>query len=126
MDVTGAASDSAGKAAWRRLVKPAVLAAALLFAFGWLLPRYGDYDEVWAAVTELDGWEVLVLTGLALARVPTEALMYRAFLPGLSVRHGSAAFQSSNFAGQLLPPLGASVVQYGYFRQAARQLLAAA
>jgi uncharacterized membrane protein YbhN (UPF0104 family) len=42
--------------------------------------------------------------------------MYRAFLPGLGLRRGSAAYLSSNFAGQLLPPPSASVVQYGYFR----------
>ena len=42
--------------------------------------------------------------------------MYRAFLPGLGLRRGSEAYLSSNFAGQLLPPPSASVVQYGYFR----------
>ena len=57
-----------------------------------------------------------VLLGLGLARVPTEALMYRAFLPGLGLWRGSEAYLSSNFAGQLLPPPTASVVQYGYFR----------
>jgi uncharacterized membrane protein YbhN (UPF0104 family) len=59
---------------------------------------------------------VLVLVGLGLARVPSEALMYRAFLPGLGLWRGSEAYLSSNFAGQLLPPPSASVVQYGYFR----------
>ena len=57
-----------------------------------------------------------MLLGLGLARVPTEALMYRAFLPGLGLWRGSQAYLSSNFAGQLLPPPTASVVQYGYFR----------
>ena len=42
--------------------------------------------------------------------------MYRAFLPGLGLWRGSEAYLSSNFAGQLLPPPTASVVQYGYFR----------
>ena len=42
--------------------------------------------------------------------------MYRAFLPGLGLWRGSEAYLSSNFAGQLLPPPSASVVQYGYFR----------
>lgn len=53
---------------------------------------------------------------LGLARIPTEALIYRAFLPGLGLWRGSEAYLSSNFAGQLLPPPSASVVQYGYFR----------
>ena len=42
--------------------------------------------------------------------------MYRAFLPGLGLWRGSEAYLSSNLAGQLLPPLTASVIQYGYFR----------
>jgi uncharacterized membrane protein YbhN (UPF0104 family) len=79
------------------------VAAALVLVFGWLLPRFVDYDDVWDAPTRLAGWELVVLLGLGLARVPTEALMYRAFLPGLGLWRGSEAYLSSNFAGQLLP-----------------------
>jgi uncharacterized membrane protein YbhN (UPF0104 family) len=98
------------------LLKPALVVGALLFVFGWILPQFIDYDEVWEALTQLDAWELLVLLGLGLMRVPTEALMYRAFLPGLRLWRGSEAYLSSNFAGQLLPPPSASIVQYGYFR----------
>jgi uncharacterized membrane protein YbhN (UPF0104 family) len=98
------------------LVRPVFAAAALLLVFGWLLPRFIDYHEVWAALTELDLSEIAVLILLAVARIPTEALMYRAFLPGLSIMRGSEAYLSSNFASQLLPPPSASVIQYGYFR----------
>jgi hypothetical protein len=79
-----------------RFLRAAVVAAALVVVFAWLLPKFID---VWDALTELSAWEVLVLLGLCLARVPTEALMYRAFLRGLSLRRGSEAYLSSNFAG---------------------------
>jgi uncharacterized membrane protein YbhN (UPF0104 family) len=101
---------------WRRLLRPVLVIAALAVVFGWLLPQFIDYEQVWEAVKQLDAWEVVLLLGLGLARVPTEAVMYRAFLPGLSLWRGSEAYLSSNFAGQLLPPPSASVVQYGYFR----------
>ena len=101
---------------WKRLLKPALMVAGLVVVFVWLLPQFIDYEEVWDALTQLDGWEVVVLLGLGLARVATEAVMYRAFLPGLRLWRGSEAYLSSNFAGQLLPPPTASVVQYGYFR----------
>ena len=91
------------------------MVAALVVVFALVLPQFIDYDEVWDALRQLDAWELLVLVVLALARVPTEALMYRAFLPGLGVVRGSEAYLSSNLAGQLLPPPSASVVQYGYF-----------
>jgi uncharacterized membrane protein YbhN (UPF0104 family) len=89
-----------------------------VLVFGWLLPQFIDYDDVWQALTRLDGWEVLALCGLALARIPTEALIYRAFLPELGLLQGSETYLSSNVAAQFLPPPGASVVQYGYFRRA--------
>jgi uncharacterized membrane protein YbhN (UPF0104 family) len=81
-----------------------------------VLPQFIDYDDVWQALGELDAGEVVVLAALGLARIPTEALMYRAFLPGLGLWRGTEAYLSSNFAGQLLPPPAASLVQYGYFR----------
>jgi uncharacterized membrane protein YbhN (UPF0104 family) len=101
---------------WKRSVRPALVIAALAVVFGWLLPRFIDYQQVWDALTELDAWEVVVLLGLAIARIPTEALMYRAFLPGLRLWRGTEAYLSSNLAGQMLPPPAPSVVQYGYFR----------
>ena len=100
----------------RRVKRHAFMLVALIFVFVWLLPQFIDYADVWQALTELDVAEILVLLALALARVPTEALMYRAFLPGLPMRRGSEAYLSSNFAGQLLPPPGPSLVQYSYFR----------
>ena len=78
----------------------------LVFVFGWPLPQFIDYDEVWNALTELDPAKVLVLLGLAVGPESTEALMYRAFLPGLRLWRGSEAYLSSNFAGQILAASG--------------------
>ena len=103
--------------AWRRVVRPAVMVVAVVLVFGWLLPQFIDYDDVQEALTQLNTTEVVILLALALARVPTEALMYRAFLPGLRLWRGSEAYLSSNFAGQILPPPGASLVQFAYFRR---------
>ena len=101
---------------WRRLLRPALVIAALAVVFGWVLPQFIDYQQVWDALTELDAWEVLVLLGLGFARVPSEALMYRAFLPGLRLWRGTEAYLSSNLAAQVLPPPAPNVVQYAYFR----------
>ncbi len=114
--MTGTPPAVAVRSPLRRVLRPALGLVALALVFGWLLPQFIDYQEVWEALAELDGREVAVLLGLGLARVPTEALMYRAFLPGLGLWRGSEAYLSSNLAGQLLPPPSASVVQYGYFR----------
>ena len=114
--VSNASSSPLSQPAWRRWLRPMLVIATLVVVFGWLLPRFIDYQQVWTALTELDVSEVVVLLGLGLARVPTEALMYRAFLPDLSLWRGTAAYLSANLAGQVLPPPAPSVVQYGYFR----------
>ncbi len=100
----------------RRLLRPMLVVVGLVVVFAWVLPQFIDYDDVWSALKQLDGWELAALVLLALARVPTEALMYRAFPPGLRLTRGSEAYLSSNLAGQLLPPPSASLIQYGYFR----------
>jgi uncharacterized membrane protein YbhN (UPF0104 family) len=110
------ALPAAKRPLWRRALKPIFLVVALAFVFGWLLPQFIDYEDVWDALGQLDSWEVLLLLVLALARVPSEALIYRAFLPGLGLWRGSEAYLSSNLASQLLPPPTASIVQFGYFR----------
>ena len=51
----------------------------------WVLPQFINYDDAWSALKQLDGWELAALVLLALARVPTEAIMYQAFLPGLGL-----------------------------------------
>ncbi|MDZ5620112.1 lysylphosphatidylglycerol synthase domain-containing protein [Nocardioides sp. HM23] len=93
-----------------------LILVGLVAIFGWLLPQFIDYEEVWDALARLDGWEIVALLGLALVRIPSEALLYRGLLPGLSLWRGSAAYLSSNLAGQLGPPPTPSLIQYGYFR----------
>ena len=75
----------------RPLRKPVLIIAALVLVFAWVLPEFIDYEDVWDTLTELDAWEVAVLFGVGLARVPTEALMYRAFLPDLGLSRGTEA-----------------------------------
>src|SRR4051812_9902559 len=112
-----AAANTPLRSPRRRRSRHVVLALSLVVVFGWVLPQFIDYGEVVEALAELDTRELAVLTLLAAVRVPTEALMYRAFVPALSLRAGTAAYLSSNFASQLLPPPTASLVQYAYFRR---------
>jgi uncharacterized membrane protein YbhN (UPF0104 family) len=99
-----------------RAIGLAVQLAIFVFVFGWLLPKFIDYQEVWDAIKGLTWWEFLLLFALGAARVPTEAMIYRALLPGLSPKVGSEAYLSQNFAGLVLPPPTSSIVQYAYFR----------
>lgn len=110
--------DVPQKSTKQRVVRSLIVVAVLVFVFGWLLPQFIDYDLIWEALTNLTFQDLLVLSLLAIARVPTEAMVYRAMLPGLSLRVGSEAYLSSNVAANVMPPGASSVVQYAYFRTA--------
>jgi uncharacterized membrane protein YbhN (UPF0104 family) len=100
----------------RRVVRGLVTLAVLVFVFGWLLPQIIDYELVWEALTNLSLADLAVLTLLLVLRIPTEAMIYRAMLPGLSIRAGSEAYLSSNVAANVMPPPASSIIQYAYFR----------
>ena len=52
------------------MLKPVIVVAALVIVFGWLLPRFIDYEQVWEALTQLDAWELVILLGLGLVAFP--------------------------------------------------------
>jgi uncharacterized membrane protein YbhN (UPF0104 family) len=101
----------------KRIVRVLVVVAIVVLIFGWLLPQIIDYEVIWEALTSLTWEDLLVLGLLSVLRVPTEAMVYRAMLPGLRIAAGSEAYLSSNVAANVMPPPASSVVQYAYFRR---------
>jgi uncharacterized membrane protein YbhN (UPF0104 family) len=87
----------------------------LVVIFAWLLPRVIDYHAVWQALTNLSVLALILLTGLSLLRVVTEATIYRALLVGLRLRTGVRAYLSSDTIGLFIPQPAPSIVQYSYF-----------
>ena len=110
------ASEEAKKSFWQRVKGPLILVVALVIIFGWLLPQIIDYDAVIEALKTLTWENIALLAALTALRVVTEAMVYRAMLPGLRVWPGSAAYLSSNVAANFLPPPAPSVIQFAYFR----------
>ncbi|MGI9603298.1 MAG: lysylphosphatidylglycerol synthase domain-containing protein [Acidimicrobiales bacterium] len=100
----------------KRLLRVGIFIAVLVLVFGWLLPQIVDYDLIADAITGLTWEQLAVLLLLSLLRVPTEAMVYRAMLPGLRLIAGSGAYLSSNVAANFMPPPASSIVQYAYFR----------
>lgn len=110
------ATKTAEKPLGKRIMRVVVIMAILVVVFGWLLPQIIDYELVWDALTGLTLEQLVVLSLLSLLRVPTEAMIYRAMLPGLRLVAGSEAYLSSNVAANFMPPPASSIVQYAYFR----------
>lgn len=99
-----------------KVVRALVVIVILVVVFGWLLPQIIDYDLIWDALTSMSGTDLVVLSVLAIVRIPTEAMVYRAMLPGLRLIAGSSAYLSSNVAANVMPPPASSIIQYAYFR----------
>jgi uncharacterized membrane protein YbhN (UPF0104 family) len=112
-----AIEEGARNRSWRnRAISLLIQLGLFVFVFGWLLPKFIDFEAVWEAMKGLTWWELLILLVIAIGRIPTEAMIYRALLPGLHLRVGTEAYLSQNFAGTVLPPPASSIVQYAYFR----------
>jgi len=93
-----------------------VITVVVLFVvFVLVLPSIVDYQTIWDSLKSLTLANIVVLLALTALRTVTEALVYRAMLPGLSLRAGSQAYLSSS-AVTMLPPPAPSVVQFAYFR----------
>jgi uncharacterized membrane protein YbhN (UPF0104 family) len=100
----------------RHRVRSVVITIVVLFVvFGLVLPSIVDYQTIWDSLKSLTLANVAVLLLLTAFRTGSEALVYRAMLPGLRLWPGSQAYLSSS-AVTMLPPPAPSVVQYAYFR----------
>jgi uncharacterized membrane protein YbhN (UPF0104 family) len=89
--------------------------ALLVLVFGVILPGIIDYETIWTSLQSLAASDIAVLLVLTASRILTEALIYRAMLPGLRLWAGSQAYTSSSVV-TMLPPPAPSVIQYAYFR----------
>jgi uncharacterized membrane protein YbhN (UPF0104 family) len=108
--------DGADATLTRHRLRSAVITIVVLFVvFGLVLPSIVDYQTIWDSLKSLTLANMAVLLLLTAFRTGSEALVYRAMLPGLRLWPGSQAYLSSS-AVTMLPPPAPSVVQYAYFR----------
>ncbi len=70
-----------------RLVRTTVGLAVVVAAFAWALPSFASYGEVWRTLQQTDRRLALPLLLVAAANLAAPALLQRAALPGLGLRH---------------------------------------
>jgi uncharacterized protein (TIRG00374 family) len=92
------------------------LGALALVIFGWLLPKFIDYGQVWQALKGLEWWQFVVLVVLGLARIPTEAMVYRALLPALRLSDAMRTWLMVTGGSTFLPPPADSAAFYALTR----------
>jgi uncharacterized protein (TIRG00374 family) len=118
-------ADATGRSRRRVLIEYGLMAAILLFIFGWLLPQFIDYQQVFDAMAQLTLVQVLLLAVIGVARTWLEAAVYTTLIPGLGWWAGYKAWLASNTASFVLPPPGDLIVRFAMYRSVGVEGLAA-
>jgi uncharacterized membrane protein YbhN (UPF0104 family) len=101
------------KLVWWQLVLPVLV---LVLLFGVVLPQFIDYEEVWKAITSLDGRSLVLLVGMGVLSSWLEAGIYTTLIPGLGMLAGWKAFLGGNTVAGFAPSPWDIVVRYALYR----------
>ena len=96
----------------KQVVIAVVLTAGILvLVFGVMLPSIVSYEDIWAAIKDMEPWHFVALLGLWLVKLPFDGVIYSRSLPGLQVRQGSMAWASSTSFSNVVPGPGDLLVR---------------
>jgi len=101
-----------------RLAQALLFVAVVLGVFGLILPRVADFDQVWASIRSLTGWQYLALAAATLLNIVTYWPVTMAGMPGLTLAQAAVVNQSSTSVAMTVPGGGAVAVgvTYAMFR----------
>ena len=102
-----------GKAQWASLL---VSGAFLAIIFGWLLPMFIDFRDVWEAITQLRVGQVAILASLGLLWMAVESYVSTSLVPGLRFWPGFRGWAASNTASVGPSPIDLAV-RYGMYAE---------
>jgi len=98
------------------IIAVAVTVGILVLVFGVMLPSIVSYEDIWAAIRDMEPWNFAVLLGIWLFKVPCDGLIYARSLPGLKVRQGSLAWSGSTAFSNVIPGPGDLLVRLSMYR----------
>lgn len=88
---------------------------ALVAVFGWLLPRFIDYGDVWRTIGGLVVWQGLVLLLLGLTWTVVDSVVFTSVIPGLPPLVGYRGWLASNAVAGVAPSPLDLLVRYGVY-----------
>ena len=98
------------------VIAVAVTLGILLLVFGVMLPSIVSYEDIWAAVKDMEPANFVVLLGIWMVKVPFDGVIYSRSLPGLTVPQGSMAWASSTSFSNVVPGPGDLLVRLSMYR----------
>ncbi|HEY3209700.1 MAG TPA: lysylphosphatidylglycerol synthase transmembrane domain-containing protein [Actinomycetota bacterium] len=97
-----------------RVAQILLFVAIVVGVFGVILPRVADFDQVWASIRSLTGWQYVFLVVVTLWNILTYWPVTMAGLPGLSLAQAAVVNQSSTSVAMTVPGGGAVAVGVSY------------
>ncbi len=88
---------------------------ALAIVFGWLLPRFVDYGDVWRTITALTAGQLVTLLLLGLAWTVVDTVVFTSVIPGLPPVVGYRGWLASNAVAGVAPTPLDLLVRYGVY-----------
>jgi uncharacterized protein (TIRG00374 family) len=116
-DAADTAGDEAEKPKFgkQQIIAGIVTLLILILVFAVVLPQLGDYDKAWAAIQNMEGWQLGLIILATIAMILIYVLPFTAALPGLRYWDGFEVRQTSFMISNVIPAGGAFglAVQYG-------------
>jgi uncharacterized protein (TIRG00374 family) len=98
------------------VIAVALTVGILLLVFGVMLPSIVSYEDIGAAISDMELWQFGVLLGIWLFKLPFDGVIYSRSLPGLKVPQGSMAWASSTSFSNVVPGPGDLLVRLSMYR----------
>jgi uncharacterized membrane protein YbhN (UPF0104 family) len=105
---------SPGRKRLSRVAQILLFAAVGLGVFLLVLPRFADFDQVWASIRSMTAWQYALLAAASLWNIATYWPVTMAGMPGLSLGKAVVVNQSSTSVAMTVPGGGAVAVGVSY------------
>lgn len=99
----------------KQIIATIVTLLILVMVFAVVLPQLGDYDKAWAAIQNMEAWQLGLIVVATIALIIIYVFPFQAALPGLKYKPGFYTRQTSFMISNVIPGGGAwgLAVQYG-------------
>lgn len=104
--MSGAPRQGKKPSAAKKVIGAVVAIGIIVLVFGFALPQFANYSEVWKELKDLSAWALALLLGLAVLNQISYAWVNQAALPGLRFPQANVVTLAPNMVSLTLPAGG--------------------
>jgi putative heme transporter len=102
------------KKPWGKIIQSVIALVVIVAIFGFWIPQFADYSEVWPLLGDLTAGQWLALAVAQFLNLATYWLVYMAALPGLTFWQSCVSVQTNSSIASVLPAGGAFAIGITY------------